>query len=117
MDYWIFRFEPVMLYQDLQISSCEERKHDYQLLYPLDLDYRVIFHFPKDILIEDEYDLFDNEAFIYEEILEQLSSNSIQINYKLRTKSKAISSADYKKMCEHTNTIVNGFPVVFYFAK
>jgi len=115
--FWVFRFEPVMLYQDLKISSCEGRKYAYQLFYPMDLDYRVIFHFPKDILIDDEYDLFDNQAFTYEEKTEQLSSNSIQINYKLKTKSSYIKADDFKEMCEQTNTIVKGFPIIFYFPK
>lgn len=114
---WIFRFEPVMLYQDLNLSNCEERKYDYQLMYPLNMDYRVIFHFPKDILVDDDYDIFDNQAFTYEERIEQLSSNSVQINYKLKTKSNFIKACDYKEMCEQKNSIIKGFPVVFYFYK
>jgi len=115
--FWVFRYEPVMLYQDLSLASCEGRQYDYQLMYPLNLDYRVIFHFPEDILIDDEYDILDNQGFTYEEITEQISSNSIQINYKLKSKSNFILAKDYKKMCEHTNTIINGFPIVFYFSK
>jgi hypothetical protein len=115
--FWVFRYEPVMLYQDLSLASCEGRQYDYQLMYPMNLDYRVIFHFPKEILIEDEYDVLDNQGFTYEEKTEQLSSNSIMINYKLKTKSNFIKAEDYKEMCEQTNAIINGFPIVFYFSK
>jgi hypothetical protein len=114
---WIFRFEPVMLYQDLKISACEERKFDYQLIYPMDLNYRVIFHFPKEILVDDDYDIYDNEAFTYQEKIEQLNSTSIQIEYRLRYKSNYLKASDYMEMCEQKNEILKGFPYVFYFNK
>lgn len=115
--YWIFRYEPLTLYQYLNITACEERKLDYELNYPLNLNYRVVFHFPKDILIFDDYDEFDNKAFFYQEKVEQLSSNSFQIEYCLRTKSNCLKAADYKEMCEQKNTIAKGLPVVIYFSK
>jgi hypothetical protein len=114
---WIFRYEPVMLYQDMVSSPCEERKFDYQLPYPLNLDYRVIFHFPKDILIDDSYDVFDNKAFTYEESVEQLNHNSVQLIYKLKMKSNFIKAVDFKEMCQQKNSILDGFPTVFYFTK
>ncbi len=115
--YWIFRFEPVMLYQDLKTSACEERKSDYQVAYPMNLNYKVIFHFPKEILVDDEYDLYDNKAFTYQEKIEQLGSNSIQIEYILRSKSNYIKASDYMEMCEQKNEILKGFPYAFYFLK
>jgi len=116
-NYWLFRYEPVMLYQNFKTTSCEGRMYDYQLPYPMNLDYRVIFNFPEDVLINDEYDIFDNQAFTYEESVEQVSHNTIMIRYKFRTKSNYIKASDYKEMCEQTNKIVNGFPLVFYFPK
>jgi hypothetical protein len=116
-NYWLFRYEPVMMYQSFRIAACEGRTYDYQLPYPMSLKYRVILNFPDDILINDEYDIYENKAFTFEESVEQVSRNTILIKYQFRTKSNHIKASDYKEMCEQTNNIVNGFPVVFYFAK
>jgi hypothetical protein len=113
----IFRFEPIMLYQDFNVSACTNREFDYKLNYPMNLYYRVIFHFPKDMLIDDDYKTYDNEAFYYEEKVEQLSSNSFQIEYKYRTKVNYIKAADYKKICEQKNTIAKKLPTAIYFPK
>ena len=115
--YWIFRYEPQMLYQDINVSACKDRKFDYAQPFPINLNYRVIFHLPKAMLIDDDYKSYDNEAFYYEEKIEQLSSNSFQIDYKYRTKSKYIKAGDYQKICEQKNTIAKRFPMAIYFLK
>lgn len=114
---WVFKYEPLMLYHDFNVSSCEDRQYDYKVIYPMNLDYRVIFHLPKTVMIDDSYQLYDNEAFYYEENVEQLSSNSFQIHYKYRTKTDYIKAGDYKKMCEQKNTISKKLPTVIYFPK
>lgn len=114
---WILRFEPQTLYHELNVSACDERETDFALNYPFKLSYKVIFHLPKALIIDDEYRLYDNEAFFFEEKLEQLSSNTIQIQYNYRTKSNYIKAADYKKICEQKNTIAKRFPLVIYFPK
>lgn len=114
---WVFRYEPQMMYQYMNVSACEDRKFDFAMEYPMNLHYRVIFHFPKDMLIDDSYNSFDNEAFYYEEQVEQLSSNSFQIEYKYRTKSNTIKASDFKKICDQKNTIAKKFPTVIYFSK
>lgn len=114
---WMFRFEPVMLYSDLNVSACVERKSDYPLDYPLNLDYQIIFHFPADLLIMDDYKKYDNTAFSYEEKVEQISSNTVKLQYLLRTKSKYIKAEDYIEMCRQKNEIAEKLPVVFYFPK
>lgn len=114
---WVFKYEPVFLYDYFKVSSMEDRVYDYELAYPFDLKYKVIFHLPKDIFIIDDYDMFENAAFVYEEKVEQLSSNSFQIEYNLKTKSNCINKKDYKEMCNQKNTIIKEFPLVIYFLK
>lgn len=114
---WIFRFEPVMLYSDLNVSACVERKSDYPLDYPLNLDYQIIFHFPSDLLIMDDYKKYDNKAFSYEEKVEQINSNTVKLRYLLKTKSKFIKAEDYPEVCRQKNEIAEKLPVVFYFPK
>ncbi len=115
--YWIFKFEPLLLYQYLNVSACEDRKFDYSLNFPLNLNYRIIFHFPKEMLIDDKIDIFDNEAFYYEEKFEQLSSNSFQIDYSFKTKTNCIKAEKYKEICKQKNEIANGLPLIIYFNK
>jgi hypothetical protein len=114
---WVFRYEPQTMYQYLNVSACEDRKFDFEMEYPTNLDYRVIFHFPKDMLIDDDYKSYDNETFTYEEKVEQLSSNSFQIEYKYSTKVNYIKSVDYKKICDQKNAIAKRFPTIIYFSK
>lgn len=114
---WIFRYEPMMLYDYFTTSVCEERKFDYEMSYPMNLNYKVIFHLPKDMLISDDYKSYNNEAFVYEEKLEQLSSNSFQIEYKLKIKSSCIKASDYKRICDQKEKIVKKMPLAIYFSK
>ncbi len=115
--YWIFKYEPQSLYDYLKKSVCEERVFDYGLNYPLNLNYRVIFHFPEDMLVIDDYNTYDNEAFLYDEKIEQLSSNSFQVGYSFRTKVDFIKADRYKNICEQVNAIVKNLPIVIYFSK
>lgn len=115
--YWIFKYEPLSLYHYLNKSVCEERVFDYGLNYPLNLNYQVIFHFPKEMLISDDYTTFDNEAFLFDEKIEQLSSNSFQVDYSFSTKSDFIKADRYKNICEQVNAIVKNLPIVIYFSK
>ena len=115
--FWVFKFEPLLLYRYFTKTVCEDRDFDYELIFPLKLNYRVIFHFPKDILIVDDIDRFENEAFYYEEKIEQLSSNSLQIDYSFRTKTSSVSADKYKNMCKQKNEIALGLLIVIYFNK
>jgi hypothetical protein len=115
--FWIFKYEPIMLYDYFNKTTCDERKFDAQLNYPANLNYKVIFHFPKDMLISDDYYLCDNDAFLYEQKVEQLSKNSFQIDYKFITKTNSIKAKDYKNICEQKNKIAKRLPMSIYFAK
>lgn len=115
--YWIFKFEPQTLYQDLNVSPCETRKTDYAIMYPLNLSYKVILHFPKDMLIYDKYTKYDNEAFFFDEKIEQISANSFQVSYNYKTKAKTIKAENYKKICEEKNSIAKNLPILIYFNK
>jgi hypothetical protein len=114
---WMFKFEPLLLYQYLNVTACEDREFDYEINFPLNLNYRVIFHFPEDLLIQDDIDIFENEAFYFEEKFEQLSSNSLQIDYSFRTKTNCIKAENYKGICDQKNTIAKNLPVIIYFYK
>ena len=63
--YRLFRFEPQTLYPYLSESKCEERNYDFALNYPLNLNYRVVFNFPKEMFIGDTYKDYENQAFLY----------------------------------------------------
>jgi hypothetical protein len=115
--YWLFKFEPYTLYSDFNHSACIKRKYDYALSFPLNMNYKVIFHFPKDLLIHDRFIKQDNEAFYFDEKIEQLSSNSFQVCYSYRTKSQSIKVDDYEKICEEKNKIAKNLPIVIYFNK
>jgi len=115
--YWIFKFEPNTLYSDINFTACIKRKCDYALNFPSNMTYKAIFHFPKDIFIHDRFTKYDNEAFYFDEKIEQLSSNSFQVSYCYQTKSKSIKVDDYEKICEEKNNIAKNLPIVIYFNK
>ncbi len=115
--YWTFKFEPLILYQYLGETACEDRKYDLEIFYPLNLNYRVIFHLPKEILIADDWEIFDNDAFYYDEKIEQLSSNSFQIDYQFRTKTNCVKADKYKDICNQKNKISKDLPLIIYFNK
>jgi len=81
--YWIFQYEPGTLYSDFNQTACNKREFNFALNYPLNMNYNIIFHFPKDLLIHDRFTKQDNEAFYFEEKIEQISCNSFQISYCL----------------------------------
>ncbi|MFK5855578.1 MAG: DUF3857 domain-containing protein [Bacteroidota bacterium] len=111
----LFRFEPILLYQYLDTKVCDDRKFDFTLNHPTNLHYRVIFHFPESILIQDDIDIFENEAFRYEEKVEQISSNSLQIDYHLTTKKKSIKAENYKDICEQMKSIADELALIIFF--
>jgi hypothetical protein len=115
--YWIFKFEPYTLYSDFNTTACIKRNFDYALNFPLNMKYKAIFHFPKDLLIHDRFIKQDNEAFYFDEKIEQLSSNSFQVSYTYKTKSPSIKVDDYVKICEEKNKIAKNLPIVIYFNK
>lgn len=112
-----FRFEPILMYQYLKLAACEDRKFDYMLKYPTNLHYRVIMHFPEDMLFEDNMEVFENKAFYCEKKIEQIDTSSLQIDYVVRTKINAIKADDYKGICEQMSDITKDMPIVIYFFK
>ncbi|PCJ01091.1 MAG: hypothetical protein COB15_01260 [Flavobacteriales bacterium] len=115
--YWLYKFEPQSLYSYLKSTVCEEREFDFELLYPMDFNYRVILNLPKDLLISDDFKQIENEAFYYEEKFEQLDKNSLQIDYKFKMKSTNIKAGEYLDICKQVNEISKKLPLVIYFPK
>ncbi len=115
--YWIFRFEPQNIYDYFKMFSGSDRKFDYALPYPLNFNYRVIFHFPKDLFVYDKYTKYENSAFFFDEKTEQLSSNSLQITYNFSTKTPSIKAENYRSITEEKNKIIKNIPLVIYFNK
>ncbi|MFA6402445.1 MAG: DUF3857 domain-containing protein [Salinivirgaceae bacterium] len=115
--FWTFKYEPLWLYQNLNVSACEDRKYDFALNYPVSLNYKVIFHFPNDLLISDDNRTIENEAFYFKQKFEQLSSNSFQIDYTYRAKTNYIKADKYKEICNQKNAISKSLPVIIYFNK
>ncbi|MCB0402674.1 MAG: hypothetical protein KDD41_11360, partial [Flavobacteriales bacterium] len=115
--YWLYKFEPQTLYQYIRQSVCEERSYDFEVVYPLDFNYRVIIHFHKDILVDDVFNAIENDVFYYEEKIEQLDINSIMIDYQFKTKVNSINNTEYKSICENVNEIAKKLPLVVFFPK
>lgn len=114
---WLYRFEPRTIYNYLKTSVCEERVYDYELAFPQNVHYRVVLNFPKDLLATDSFKTYDNEAFYFEEKVEQLNSHSLQVDYRFMTKRNCIEAAAYKKICAQSNELVEKLPIVIYFPK
>ncbi len=114
---WIFKYEPSMLYSDFNTTACMERKFDCAQEYPINLNYSVLFRFPKDLLVHDRYSKNDNDAFYFDEKIEQVSSNSFRVTYRYRTKSPSIKVDVYEKICAEKNEIAKNLPIVIYFNK
>ena len=81
------------------------------------MQYSVIIRFPEDILIEDDSDVFENEAFYYKEKIEQIDKNTVQLDYTLKTLTKEISVESYTEICNQKKEITDDLTVVFYFHK
>lgn len=69
------------------------------------------------MLTEDYSKSYDNEAYYFEEKLEQLNSHSFQINYRLISKKNHLKVDAYKEVCEQMNEIIQKLPLVIYFPK
>jgi hypothetical protein len=115
--YWTFKYEPLTIYQYLNLPVSTERKYDFQLNYPLNIKADMVFHFPKDLFIVDQYKRVDDVAYLFDEKIEQISNNSIKITYLLKTKTDHIKAADYIRISDATKKMVNELPLVFYFNK
>jgi hypothetical protein len=116
-NYWTFKFEPLSLYQYLITTSCQERKFDYELSFPVNFNYRVIFHLPDEVMVDDDIEIYENEAFYFETKFKQLSNKSLEIDYGFRTKTDCIKAEKYKAICDQVNLITKRLPVVIYFYK
>ena len=114
---WIFTYEPVLLYYYFKKTPCEGRKLDASQYYPSHLNYHVTFRCPKELLIMDNYFVYDNNAFFFEQKIEQLSSKSFRVDYQFYTKTNCIKAADYKKICEQKSKIADKLPIAIYFKK
>ncbi|MBN1790103.1 MAG: DUF3857 domain-containing transglutaminase family protein [Bacteroidales bacterium] len=115
--YWTFKYEPLTVYQYLNLPVFTERNCDFQLNYPLHIKTNMVFHFPKDLFIVDQYKRVDNEAYLFEEKIEQLSKNSLQITYIFKTKTDRIKAKDYIRISDASKKLIQGLPLIFYFNK
>ncbi len=115
--YMIFKFEPRTIYDYLSISTCQKRKYDFQLNFPVNLQYKMVFKLPKEILIMDSYKKYDNAAFFFDQKIEQINSTTLEISYKFKMKSEALTPEDFVKVCEEKNEIVKKLPIAIYLKK
>jgi hypothetical protein len=115
--YWIFNYTPSSISYYISSSACNEREFDYEIIYPLNFEYQLTFHFPATLIIDDQNKRIDNEVFYYEETIEQINANSVKINYAFSTKKNHIAVDEYKDICEQINDIAKGLPLTFYFPK
>lgn len=115
--YMIFKYEPTTLYDYLINSTCQERKYDFQLNYPVNLHYKVIFKLPKEILVMDTYKKYDNAGFFFDQKMEQINAKTIEVSYNFKIKSEILKAEDFIKVCEEKNEIVKKFPFIIYLKK
>jgi phenolic acid decarboxylase len=102
----------------MNLGLCKERKYAYSLVYPLNIKYHAIFHFPQEMFIDDENKvLLDNDFFYLKEELQQLSTNSLRIDYTYKVKKKFIGVEEFKNVCNEVNKVINKLPHVIYFEK
>jgi hypothetical protein len=113
----IFKFEPISLYQELNITDCSKRKLDIEQVYPMNFTYVVEFILPQDIILIDDLFVIDNEAFYFEEKIEQLNKNTFQIEYKYNTKLPSINPILYLRICKEKYKILNRLPTLIYLKK
>jgi hypothetical protein len=111
----VFRFEPILIFDYLNVNSCNARTYPAAITYPLSFNYNVIFHFPENILIEDDVDVYENEEFYYEESVKQINTNTVQLCYRLKTLTKEVSAENYTEICMQKKELKNNLPVIFYF--
>lgn len=116
-DHWFYTFEPIALLRYLNEINCTKRKYDYELDYPRNIEYKYIFHFPKEILIVDNYKKFDNTAFILDESIEQLSPKDVLIKFNYKTKLPYINAKDFEKLCDEKEKFLGALNTTFYFKK
>jgi transglutaminase-like putative cysteine protease len=115
--YMIFKFEPTTLYDYLSVSTCQSRKNDFQLNYPLNIQYKAIFKLPKELLIMDDYVKYDNVTFFFDQKKEQLNSTTFQVTYNFKIKAETIKAEDFVKVCEEKNAIAKTLPILIYLKK
>lgn len=116
-NYRLFRFEPTELYGYLEMTNCEDRKYDYALNYPMDMQYQITFNFPQEMLLDDTYKEYDTDVFFFSEKVEQISRKSFQVNYRYQTKSKQIEAEKVEAICKQMTEIRKKLPLVVFFPK
>jgi hypothetical protein len=114
---WFWQYEPVDIYDYLNIFSCNPREYPMGLDYPMSMEFVVIFHMPDKILIADSERDYENEAFYLNEKIEQLDIKTIRISYYLKILDREISPAEYNEVCQQCKEIKKQLPIVFYFTK
>lgn len=117
LGYMIFKYEPTTMYDYISVSPCQQRKNDFQLNYPINIQYKVIFKLPKELFIMDSYVKYDNVTFFFDERKEQLNSTTFQVTYNFKIKSEVIKAEDFVKVCEEKNNIAKTLPIIIYFKK
>ncbi len=99
----------------LNESECEKRDFDYYQPYPFNYNYTFIVHLPKELIFNDQYEEYENEAFKITEAVEQLDGNSIKFNYTLDTKANYIKADRFKEICEFKQKIAKQLQTIIYF--
>ncbi len=115
--YMIFKYEPRTIYDYLSVSTCQKRTHDFQLNYPINLQYKMVFKLHKEIFIMDSYKKYDNSAFFFDQRIEQINSTTFEITYRFKIKSEVLTAEDFMKACEEKNEIAKKLPLAIYLKK
>lgn len=115
--YWIFKFEPRTVFTYINEMVCETRQFEYALNHPQIMQYKVLFEFPKELLIDDYFNVYNNSAYEFKKTIEQLNSKSFEITYDFESKATSLEPRHYKDVCEQNNELIKKLPVVIYFPK
>lgn len=115
--YMIFKYEPRTIYDYLSVSTCQKRTHDFQLNYPINLHYKMVFKLHKEVFIMDSYKKYDNPAFFFDQRIEQINSTTFEISYSFKIKNELLKAEDFIKVCEEKNEIAKTLPLAIYLKK
>ena len=116
-DYVFTTFRPQIMNQYFSKNVCNVRKYDMPLAYPINVKYRVIFTYPKELLLYDDYEEIENDAFFFSKRIEQLTRGSFQVDYEFRTKANSIKAKNYVSICNEINEISQKLYMLIYFEK
>jgi hypothetical protein len=113
----LFIYEPVSLYNYVTTISCETKKVPIQVPFPSQFKQTTTIALPDEINLENQNTTTDNSAFIFDQNVEKIKDNTIQITYSFKTKCKEVGPKDFEEICPQMNSLVRDLPLQISYPK